>query len=227
MACGVLATGNSRRVTALTPLSVACADSSTAASSSNGVVYSSSVVGSGIGGREPFEQRQPVGRLHEAPSACARAQDPGEPTRPLGRGASARSGSRLVRVRRRTAWLLAQPLQARLMIATPGAASAADHVLFAAAHRDAVDGAGRQAEVAAGASVREHMVLVPGCADDRVYRTGAGCTWCSRCSGCIVDAPRRRAPVPGPQAGSSGTSGICEQLRPARNRVAGRPEGSG
>ena len=51
MACGVLATGNSRRVALFTPTSVACADSSTAASSSNGVVNSSSVVGSGLAAR--------------------------------------------------------------------------------------------------------------------------------------------------------------------------------
>src|SRR5690606_12671551 len=40
-------TGYSRRVALLTPTSVACADSTTATSNSNGVVYSSSVVGDG------------------------------------------------------------------------------------------------------------------------------------------------------------------------------------
>ena len=48
MACGVLATGYSLRVALLTPTSVACAESSTAASSSKGVLYSSSP-GLGIG----------------------------------------------------------------------------------------------------------------------------------------------------------------------------------
>ncbi|MNV46038.1 hypothetical protein D3C71_1378530 [compost metagenome] len=48
MACGVPATGNSLRVALFTPTSVAWADSSTAASSSNGVVYSSSVLGMGL-----------------------------------------------------------------------------------------------------------------------------------------------------------------------------------
>ncbi len=48
MACGVFATGNSLRVALFTPTSVACADSSTAASSSKGVLYSSSVSGSGL-----------------------------------------------------------------------------------------------------------------------------------------------------------------------------------
>src|SRR5512139_2320790 len=51
MASGVLAIGNSLRVARLTPLSVACADSSTATSSSNGVLYSSSVVGCGLAAR--------------------------------------------------------------------------------------------------------------------------------------------------------------------------------
>src|SRR5574340_550322 len=51
MASGVLATGNSLRVARFTPLSVACADSTTATSSSNGVLYSSSVVGWGLAAR--------------------------------------------------------------------------------------------------------------------------------------------------------------------------------
>ena len=45
---GVFATANSRRVALLTPTSVACADSSTAASNSKTLVYSSSVFGSGL-----------------------------------------------------------------------------------------------------------------------------------------------------------------------------------
>ena len=48
MACGVPATGNSLRVALFTPTSVAWADSSTAASNSNTVVYSNSVLGSGL-----------------------------------------------------------------------------------------------------------------------------------------------------------------------------------
>src|SRR5512135_197040 len=51
MASGVSATGNSLRVARFTPLSVACADSTTATSSSNGVLYSSSVVGWGLAAR--------------------------------------------------------------------------------------------------------------------------------------------------------------------------------
>ena len=51
IACGVLATGYSLRVALLTPTSVDCADSSTAISSSNGVVYSSSVTGLGLAAR--------------------------------------------------------------------------------------------------------------------------------------------------------------------------------
>src|SRR5512139_2605176 len=51
MASGVLATGNSLRVARFTPLSVACADSTTATNSSNGVLYSSSVVGCGLTAR--------------------------------------------------------------------------------------------------------------------------------------------------------------------------------
>ena len=45
---GELATANKRRVALLTPTSVACADSSTAASNSNTLVYSSSVWGCGL-----------------------------------------------------------------------------------------------------------------------------------------------------------------------------------
>src|SRR5690606_13433905 len=48
IACGVLATGNSRRVALFTPTSVAWADRITPISSSNGVAYSSSVVGFGL-----------------------------------------------------------------------------------------------------------------------------------------------------------------------------------
>ena len=47
----VPATGNSLRVALFTPTSVAWADSSTAASNSNTVVYSSSVLGSGLAAR--------------------------------------------------------------------------------------------------------------------------------------------------------------------------------
>jgi hypothetical protein len=48
MAAGVLAMGKSLRVARFTPLSVACAESTTATSSSKGVVCSSSLFGSGI-----------------------------------------------------------------------------------------------------------------------------------------------------------------------------------
>ena len=48
MRAGVLASGNSRRVALLTPTSVACADSSTAASSSKTLVYSNSLAGCGL-----------------------------------------------------------------------------------------------------------------------------------------------------------------------------------
>jgi hypothetical protein len=47
-AAGVFATGYSLRVALLTDTSVACADSNTAISNSNGVLYSSSVVGCGF-----------------------------------------------------------------------------------------------------------------------------------------------------------------------------------
>src|SRR4030042_3093316 len=51
MASGVVAPGNSLRVARLTPLSVDCADSTTATSNSNGVRYSSSVAGWGLAAR--------------------------------------------------------------------------------------------------------------------------------------------------------------------------------
>ena len=48
IACGVLATANNLRVALFTPTSVAWADSSTAASSSKWLEYSSSVFGCGL-----------------------------------------------------------------------------------------------------------------------------------------------------------------------------------
>src|SRR5882672_1776425 len=51
IARGVLATGNSLRVARLTPRSVAWAESTTATSSSNGELYSSSDLGSGLASR--------------------------------------------------------------------------------------------------------------------------------------------------------------------------------
>ena len=52
IASGVRATGNSLRVAALTLLSVACAERMTPTSNSNGVSYSSSVVGCGFAARK-------------------------------------------------------------------------------------------------------------------------------------------------------------------------------
>ena len=70
---------------ALTPLSVAWAESSTAASSSNGVVYSSSVVGSGLAAAKRSNSARRSARLHRAPSALADrvGQDLREPARTL------------------------------------------------------------------------------------------------------------------------------------------------
>src|SRR5690606_30843268 len=51
IACGVFATGKSFAVALFTPTSVACAERMTATSSSKGVEYSSSVVGSGLASR--------------------------------------------------------------------------------------------------------------------------------------------------------------------------------
>ncbi len=64
MARGVRATGNSLRVTAFTLLSVACAERITPTSNSNGVWYSSSVVGLRIGGAKSFEDRVALGGVH-------------------------------------------------------------------------------------------------------------------------------------------------------------------
>ena len=97
---GVLATRNSRRVALLTPTSVACADSSTAVSSSNTVVYSSSVAGCGLAARKVAKNGSMSARfkagapLWPAPAprrrspACVRCRPPAG--RPAKRRAAAR-----------------------------------------------------------------------------------------------------------------------------------------
>ena len=65
IACGVFACLNSMRVARLTLLSVACADRITATSSSNGVLYSSSVVGLRIRGLQAREDRGDFLLVHE------------------------------------------------------------------------------------------------------------------------------------------------------------------
>src|SRR5512143_3191196 len=75
MASGVWAIGNSLRVARFTPLSVACADSTTATSNSNGVVYSSSVVGWGLAARRRLKiSRRLAGFMAIARSASLRLE---------------------------------------------------------------------------------------------------------------------------------------------------------
>src|ERR1700752_459688 len=164
MAAGVLATGNSTRVAAFTLLSVVCAESMTATSSSNGELCTSSVVGFGFAARS---RRKMAARV-AGRTACDLAR------RPLARGDEGgalpgpRSDSPAVgaiactvvlggRCRRRLGEARARHhrdavdrtgCDAEL---APGAEREHDGVhLFARAH-DRIDGAGRQATGAADA----------------------------------------------------------------------------
>src|SRR5690606_35708706 len=74
IAAGVLATGNRRRVALLTPTSVAWADSATATSNSNGVLYSSSVVGRGLSSRRRENSSCTSGFASRPARARARAR---------------------------------------------------------------------------------------------------------------------------------------------------------
>ena len=61
---GVSAAGNSAAVALLTPLSVACAESTTATSSVYGLTYCSSVLGSGLAGRSGGMRPRPPAGVH-------------------------------------------------------------------------------------------------------------------------------------------------------------------
>ena len=78
IAAGVLATGKSFAVALFTPLSVACADSTTATSSSNGVACSSSVVGIGLASR----RRSKIARRFAGFTAPCRRASVGEAREP-------------------------------------------------------------------------------------------------------------------------------------------------
>src|SRR5688572_30692282 len=160
MASGVRATGNSLRVTAFTLLSVACAERITATSNSNGVWYSSSVVGLGLAARNlskmarrltefmsqrSFRRMGPAFLLGKNGGALARAsldaRVVGFETRPI--VGSIRQGQRGMR----------------------GTREQRDHA-------DAVDRAGCDAQLAAGAEFRDHGVHHARCAHDGVDRAG-------------------------------------------------------
>ena len=85
IAAGVLATGKSFAVALFTPLSVACADSTTATSSSNGVRCSSSERGIRIGRAQALEDRAALLRIHglagASDSPCGDRGEPREPRR--------------------------------------------------------------------------------------------------------------------------------------------------
>ena len=149
-------------------MSVACADSITATSSSNGVRYASSVVGVGIRARAGARRSR---RASRDSSACRRARRaPG--ARPLERGLDRRAlrlgpcggvAPRAARRARRSRRLglaaageLARRVPRRALHRPAPRPSAA--VAGRGHHRDAVDRAGRQAEVAAGAQRGDHGV---------------------------------------------------------------------
>ncbi|MOA33531.1 hypothetical protein D3C78_1548310 [compost metagenome] len=100
IAWGVLATGNSRRVALLTPTSVAWADSSTAVSSSNTLVYSSSVLGRGLAALRVAKKGTIcavcMGWTRGKPPLSAKTRDSGAAARAQGRARRAkwRLGSR-------------------------------------------------------------------------------------------------------------------------------------
>ena len=73
IACGVLACGNSLRVALFTPTSVACALSNTAASSSNTLVYSSSVTGIGLAARRVAKKSSIWGACMNLGTVCEAA----------------------------------------------------------------------------------------------------------------------------------------------------------
>ena len=69
---GVSASANSAGVALLTPASVACADSTTATSSVNGLMCWSSLFGSGVGGLEAAERLGDLAPLSTAAARLAR-----------------------------------------------------------------------------------------------------------------------------------------------------------
>ena len=164
MAAGVLATGKSLRVAALTLLSVVWAESMTATSSSKGVECSSSVVGSGLaacrrrkialarGGMHGGLRSPAWRRAWRAPSACARRAG----RRALGRARAMRS--------------LCASKRSRLRLARGGRGRIGER--RPRHHRDAIDGAGRDAQLAAGAKLGDDGMHLLARADDGI--DGAG-----------------------------------------------------
>ena len=190
---GVFATGNRRRVALLTPTSVACADSSTAASSSNTLRVLELGGRVRVGRAQRREERLrrppaswPLGRARARARASAasitarlRSSACGSVIAlAAGRSASlacALSASRssfsllvaLARAAggRRSARALRRPARS-LQASQPLRAGRDLH------HRDAVDRAHRHAQLAAGAQRVDHGVHALGRADDAVDRAG-------------------------------------------------------
>src|SRR6185436_13678403 len=160
IARGVRATGNNLRVTAFTLLSVACADRITPTSSSNGVWYSSSVVGFGFAARNRSKILRRLSAFIRVPSGLRMGPAflVGQHRSAIRRAARDTFVVRRVTLAARGGWRQCQG----------GVRRAGEQ----GQHHDAVHRAGRDAQLAAGAQRRDHGVHQARRANDRVDRTG-------------------------------------------------------
>lgn len=139
-----------------------------------------------------------------------RGKDPGEATRALGRRSQGPQRITAVRDRR---WRLrsGSTLQTQRVVAATARRIGRGPLLGHLGHVDAIDRAGRETEVAAGATVGKDMVLMPGSADDGVDRTGADALGATDAAA-VVDA-RDAARRPGPAGGVQGDLRYLEEIR--------------
>ena len=193
----------------------------------------------GIDGREPLEEREAVARAvigcalrrsRTRSRICASRRDrsAGEPSATSGSRSACGSCAGLSEAARPPAsWPARAPRRDRSSRASlsrrawwwrrPRAASAADQACASGFIDDAIDGAGRQAQLAAGAAVGEDVVLVPRRADDRVHGAGQDALGAADAAA-VVDGgdAARRAP-----ARSSGSSAIIGRAEQPRERADG------
>src|SRR5580658_929191 len=153
IAAGVWASGNSWRVAAFTLLSVVCADSITATSSSNAESNSSSVVGAGLAA---WRRRKIARRV----AACiASVLDA--------------SGRLLALGEQRGTLVVARCGPCEVQGEAPAVVVSARRRIASGArhHDDTVDRAGRYAQLTAGALRQQHGVHLAMRTDDRIHRT--------------------------------------------------------
>src|SRR6201982_3123143 len=154
MAAGVFATGNSTPVAAFTLLSVVCAESITATRSSKGEPCTRSGVGGGFAARWRGKIAARVAGRMAGDLVCllALGEERGTLLRPGGEA--------------RAVGVVACAVVARCGRCRRRGQAGARH------HRDAVDRAGRDAQLAAGAQREHHGVHLPLRTDDRIDRAG-------------------------------------------------------